>query len=138
MINCKKVKFKKITDGRGSLTPIEYPNDLPFEIQRIYYIYDVKENVERGFHSHKDLEQILIAVNGSIKIRVKNHLNEEIIELNTSDEGLYIGPMIWREMYDFSEGAVLLVLASQKYDEFDYIRNYDDYIELSKKNLNKR
>lgn len=136
MINCRKVIFKKITDDRGSLTAIEYPKDLPFEIKRIYYIYEVGKGVERGFHSHKDLEQILIAVNGSIKIRIKNHLSEEIIELNTPNEGLYIGPMIWREMYDFSEGAVLLVLASHEYDESDYIRNYDEYIELSKKYFN--
>lgn len=133
MINCKKFKFDKISDGRGSLTPIEYPKDLPFEIKRIYYIYGVEKDAERGFHSHKDLEQILIAVNGSIKIRIKTHLLEEIVELNKPEEGLYIGPMIWREMFDFSEGAVLLVLASHEYDEADYIRDYEEYKVLSKK-----
>ena len=132
MINCKMYSFKRITDGRGSLTPIEYDSDIPFDIKRIYYIYGVNDGIRRGFHSHKDLEQILIAISGSIKILVKNHKEEEIIELNDPSKGLYIGPMIWREMYDFSEGAVLLVLASRKYDENDYIRDYDQYLKLSK------
>lgn len=137
MINCKMYDFKKITDDRGYLTPIEYDKDIPFKINRIYYIYGVKEGIRRGFHSHQDLEQILIAIHGSVKILVKNHLEEEIIELNDPGKGLYIGPMIWREMYDFSYDGVLLVLASKKYDELDYIRDYDKYLTLSKKYFKK-
>lgn len=127
MKNVRMVDFKKITDNRGILTPIEYPKDIPFEIKRIYYIYDVLNGVERGFHSHRDLEQILIALGGKIKIRVKTPFEEEIVELNDPGKGLYIGPYIWREMFDFDEKATLLVLASHEYDESDYIRNYEEY-----------
>lgn len=133
MKNVKKVNFKSMGDGRGNLVPIEYPKQLEFPLKRIYYIYDVNENIRRGLHSHNDLEQILIAVNGSIKVLTKTPYEEEVHELNNPTEGLYIGPMIWREMYDFSNGAVLLVLASHEYDESDYIRNYDEYKVRAKK-----
>lgn len=132
MENVKTVNFKTITDKRGSMIPIEYPKQLEFPLKRIYYIYDVDKNERRGFHSHNDLEQILIAVNGSIKILVKTPYEEEIIELNDPSKGLYIGPMVWREMFDFSDQAVLLVLASHEYDESDYIRNYEEYEEKAK------
>lgn len=133
MYNCAKIKFKKFLDKYGALTPIEAKNDIPFEIKRVYYITKVEENVTRGFHSHKKLHQVLLCLNGSVKIRVKNSQEEEIVELNDSSVGLYIGPMIWREMFDFSEGAVLLVLASEYYDESDYIRNYDFYLDEANK-----
>lgn len=137
MINCKKIEFKNISDNRGSLVAIEYPKSLSFEIKRIYYIFDVAKDTERGFHSHNDLEQVLIAVHGKIKIRLKTDTNEEIVQLDNPAEGLYIGPMIWREMFDFSDGAVLLVLASHEYDENDYIRNYDEYLQAAKKYFNR-
>lgn len=127
MQNVRPIEFKKITDGRGNLTPIEYPIDIPFEIKRIYYIYNVGEGVPRGFHSHKDLEQILLAVNGNIDILVKTPEEEQIIRLDDPAKGLYIGPMIWREMHNFSNQAVLLVLASNVYDEKDYLRDYNEY-----------
>lgn len=133
MKNVKKVNFQSIGDGRGNLVPIEYPKQLEFPLKRIYYIYDVNEDVRRGFHSHNDLEQVLIAVSGNIKVLVKTPYEEEVYELNNPSEGLYIGPMIWREMYDFSNGAVLLVLASHEYDESDYIRDYDKYKIRAKK-----
>ena len=129
----KKIKLNKIGDGRGNLTPIEYPKQISFPLKRIYYIYDVGKDIRRGFHSHNNLEQVLIAVKGSVKILVKTPFEEEEIELNNPSEGLYIGPMIWREMFDFSNDAVLLVLASHEYDENDYIRNYEDYLEKAKK-----
>lgn len=129
MYNCGIIKFKNIKDKYGSLVPIESQRDIPFEVKRIYYISDVKSDITRGFHSHRMLHQVLICVNGSVKIRVKNPNEEEIIELNENSKGLYIGPLIWREMFDFSEGAVLLVLASEYYDENDYIRNYDFYLD---------
>lgn len=138
MQNCKVINFAKITDGRGGLTPIEFPKDLPFEIKRIYYIYDVSKGTRRGYHSHKDLEQVLLAVNGEIKILIKTPYEEEIIQLNDPAQGLYIGPMIWREMFDFSEKSVLLVLASHEYDENDYLRNYDEYEKAYQKTYRKR
>ncbi len=133
MINCGIMKFKDIAGSYGHLTPIESKIDVPFDIKRIYYITRVGQDVTRGFHSHKKLHQVLICLNGSVKIRLKNPKEEEVIELNNPSVGLYIGPLIWREMFDFSEGSVLLVLASEYYDESDYIRNYDFYLEEAKK-----
>lgn len=129
--NCKMVEFAEKTDGRGKLIPIEYPKQLEFPIKRIYYIYDVSEGVTRGFHSHKDLEQILIAIHGKIKIRVKTPYEDDIVELTSPNQGLYIGPMVWREMFDFENDGILLVLASHEYDETDYIRDINEYIKLA-------
>ena len=135
--NCGMLQFKRIESisdkSLGALTPIEFPSNIPFDINRIYYIYDVENGVTRGFHSHKELHQVLISVNGSVKIRVKTPYEEEVVELNDPSEGLYIGPMVWREMFDFQDDAVLLVLASNKYDENDYIRDWDLYVQESKK-----
>ena len=127
MENVKKIKFKVNTDKWGNLTPIEQKKDIGFNIKRIYYIYEVEEGVRRGFHSHKKLEQILICVHGKVNILVKTPNEEEIVTLDNPSEGLYIGPNIWREMYDFEDGAVLLVLASDYYKVSDYIREYDKY-----------
>ena len=129
MFNSGLIKFKKFEDKYGNLTPVEGSRDIPFEVKRVYYITKVQQGVTRGFHSHRNLHQVLICLNGSVKIRLKNPKEEEVVELNDSSVGLYIGPMIWREMFDFSEGSVLLVLASDYYDEKDYIRNFDFYIE---------
>ncbi len=133
MLNCALVKFKEVRDKYGHLTPIEGKVDIPFEIKRVYYISKVEQGVTRGFHSHRKLHQVLICLNGSVKIRLKNLDSEEVVELNEPSLGLYIGPYIWREMFDFTEGSVLLVLASEYYDEDDYIRNYDYYLEEAKK-----
>lgn len=127
MKNVKLLQYKDYTDKYGHLTPLEGNGDIPFKIKRVYYISKVKSDVRRGFHSHIDLEQVLICVNGSVKILTKTPYEEQIIELNDQTKGLYIGPMIWREMYDFSDQAVLLVLASKHYNEQDYIREYDEY-----------
>jgi len=128
-MNVKIVKFKNNTDTYGSLVPIEGEVDFPFPIKRIYYIYNVPKDIRRGFHSHKDLHQILINVSGSTDILVKTPNEEQIFHLSNPTEGLYIGPNIWREMYNFSEDSVLLVLASELYDENDYIRDYSKYVE---------
>lgn len=128
MKNVKILQLPKISDSTyGSLTAIECGKEIPFDVKRVYYIYDVPGNTRRGFHSHNDLHQILICVKGSVKILTKTPFEEEIHELNQANQGLYIGPMVWREMYDFSQDAVLVVLASELYDEADYIRKYDDY-----------
>ncbi len=129
MYNCSLIKFKDIYDKYGHLTPIESKIDIPFEIKRVYYITGVEEGVTRGHHSHRKLHQILICLKGSIKIKAKNPNEEEVIELKDASVGLYIGPYVWREMFDFTEGSVLLILASEYYDEDDYIRNYDFYLE---------
>ena len=129
MYNCSLLKFRDIGDKYGHLTPIEAKYDIPFEIKRIYYISRVDKDVIRGFHAHRKLHQVLICVNGQVSIRVKSTKDEQVYVLQRADEGLYIGSFVWREMFNFSEDAVLLVLASEHYDESDYIRNYDFYIE---------
>jgi dTDP-4-dehydrorhamnose 3,5-epimerase-like enzyme len=129
MFNVRMIKFKKISDNYGSLVPVEADADVPFNIKRVYYIFGVEKEVRRGFHSHSRLHQVLICLNGSIKILLKTPDEQKIIELNDESEGLYIGPMIWREMYDFSEGSTLLVLANEHYDEKEYIRKYDNYVQ---------
>ena len=122
-------KFQQHGDERGHLTVIEGEDDIPFKIERVYYLYDTKDGVVRGLHAHKKLQQILVCVNGTCKIRLDDGRETTVIELNSPKEGIYVGANVWREMYDFSENAVLLVMASEKYDEQDYIRNYEAFIE---------
>ena len=125
-----KYTFPPHGDDRGQLVAIEAMKDLPFPINRVYYIYDTLPGVRRGFHAHKCLQQILLCVNGSCKIHLDNgHETAEVL-LDKPNEGLYIANNMWREMYDFTPGTVLLVLASEYYDEADYIRNYDDFIKM--------
>lgn len=130
--NCKMISFETHGGAYGNLTAIEGNRDIPFTIQRIYYITQVPTGVTRGFHSHRALEQVLLCVHGSVSIRIKTPSEEEIVLLNDGSKGLYIGHMVWREMFDFSPGAVLLVLASEHYTEEDYIRDYSQYIEEGK------
>ena len=131
--NTKMIRLPHHDDNYGSLVPIEENCDIPFGIKRVYYIYDVQNGVRRGFHSHRDLEQILVCVHGKVKILVKTPLEEEVIQLDDPRNALWIGPMVWREMYDFSEDAVLLVLASEHYKVSDYIRDYAVYKREAKK-----
>ena len=109
---------------------------LPFEIKRVYYIYDTLPGVRRGFHAHLNLQQILLCVNGSCKIHLDNGTDTAEVTLDKPNEGLYISNDMWREMYDFTPGTVLLVLASEYYDEADYIRNYEDFIKMLQKKEN--
>lgn len=125
-----KYAFQQHGDDRGMLVALEEYNDIPFEIKRVYYMYDTKMGVHRGFHAHKSLKQILICIHGSCKILLDNGMGEKkIISLEKPYEGLYISNDMWREMYDFSEDAVLLVLASELYREEDYIRDYDEFLD---------
>lgn len=124
----KIYKFQPHGDERGQLIAIEAQKDIPFEVKRVYYIYDTKERVRRGFHAHKSLQQILVCVHGSCKIHLDNGTETEEVVLDKPDVGLYIASDMWREMYDFSPDAVLLVLASEHYNESDYIRNYDEFL----------
>jgi len=133
MKKVKNYEFKYHSDNYGKLIALEENKEIPFTIKRVYYIYDVEDDVRRGFHSHKNLEQILICVHGNVKILLKTPTEEKVILLDDPSKGLYIGPDIWREMYDFNDGAVLMVLASEYYDESDYIRNYDEYEKYYKK-----
>ncbi len=138
MKNVKTINFRNIGDESGYLTPIEAERDIPFGIKRVYYITGVRSGERRGFHSHRDLHQLLICVSGSVKILVKTPFEEKIIILDKPYEGLYIGPMIWREMFDFSEGSALVVLASEHYSEDDYIRDYPQYEKEAREYWSKR
>ena len=126
----KKFSFTPHGDDRGQLIAVEAGKDIPFEVKRVYYIYDTLPGVRRGFHAHKHLQQALVCVHGSCKIHLDNGHEQQEVTLNSPAEGLYIANDMWREMYDFSEGAVLLVLASEHYDESDYIRDYSTFIKL--------
>ena len=129
------VSFPMHGDDRGQLIAIEQQIDIPFEIKRVYYIFDTLSNVRRGFHAHKELQQVLICTSGECKILLDDGKEKMTVHLNSPSEGLYISGCIWREMYDFSPGAVLMVLASEHYDESDYIRKYDEFIKYVKENL---
>lgn len=128
----KTYTFPPHGDDRGQLVAIEAMKDLPFAVKRVYYIYDTLPGVRRGFHAHRNLQQILLCVNGSCKIHLDNGMDTAEVTLDQPNVGLYIANDMWREMYDFTPGAVLLVLASEYYDEADYIRNYDDFIKMVK------
>ena len=125
-----KYVFQPHGDDRGQLVALEEFIDIPFEIKRVYYMYETGEGVRRGFHAHKSLEQILICIHGTCKILLDNGFEKKIVPLEKPYEGLYISNDMWREMYDFSPDAVLLVLASDLYDESDYIRDYDEFIKM--------
>ncbi len=124
----KKYNFQIHGDDRGQLVALEEMKDIPFEIKRVYYMYDTLEGVRRGYHAHKCLEQILICIHGTCKILMDDGKEKAEVLLDKPYEGLYISNAIWREMFDFSPDAVLMVLASEYYDEKDYIRNYDDFL----------
>ena len=127
--------FPSHGDARGQLIALEESKDIPFQIKRVYYIYDTKENVARGFHAHKKLKQVLICVSGSCKIRLDNGKESAVVTLAHPSEGLFLSHNIWREMYDFTPDAVLLVLASEHYEESDYIRDYNEFIKYTNNNV---
>ncbi|MBV7405705.1 FdtA/QdtA family cupin domain-containing protein [Enterobacter sp. ENT03] len=124
----KFIDFNILGDERGSLVAIENNKNIPFEIKRIYYIFGTKENVSRGYHAHRDLQQVAICVSGHCEFIIDDGINRESVLLNNPTKGLYIDNNKWREMHNFSEDCVLLVIASKFYDEEDYIRNYDDFL----------
>lgn len=126
---CNKIKLPKISDPRGNLTFIEENCHIPFDIQRVYYLYDVPSGAERGGHAHKGLHQLIIAMSGSFDVVIDDGVNKKRYHLNRSYNGLYICPMIWRELDNFSSGSVCMVLASNRYDEDDYYRDYSEYLQ---------
>ncbi|OUQ26616.1 dTDP-6-deoxy-3,4-keto-hexulose isomerase [Lachnoclostridium sp. An131] len=124
----KILEFGDLGDERGKLVVVEGAMDIPFEIKRVFYIYGSDSQVIRGQHANRDSEFVLINVSGSSKVRVDNGFEEEVIELNRPRMGLYLPTMVWKDMYDFSEDSVLLVLANTHYDGNEYIRDYDEYL----------
>ena len=132
---CSIVNLKKITDPRGNLTYIEGTHDVPFQIKRVYYLYDVPGGSIRGGHAHKHLQQLIVAMSGSFDVTVDDGYQRSTFHLNRSYYGLYIPNMVWRELDNFSSGSVCLVLASEYYDEGDYYRNYELFkLDLNAKN----
>ena len=125
---CQIISLPKISEPRGNLTFVESGNQIPFDIQRVYYLYDVPGGAERGGHAHKALQQLIIAMSGSFDVVLDDGAYKKRVHLNRSYSGLYVCPMIWRELDNFSSGSVCMVLASNKYDEEDYYREYVDFM----------
>ena len=125
-----KYMFQPHGDDRGQLIALEEFKDIPFAIKRVYYMYDTTRNVRRGCHAHKSLEQILICLHGKCKIFLDSGEEKKVVLLERPYEGVYVANNMWREMYDFSEDAVLLVLASDFYKEEDYIRDYSEFLKF--------
>ena len=130
---CHIIQLPKLSDCRGKLSFVEGKHHIPFEIQRVYYLYDVPAGSKRGAHGHKKLQQLMIPLAGSFSITLDDGINKKSFHLTKSWEGLYISPMIWRELNDFSIDAVCLVLASDYYDEKDYFRDYSQFLEATRK-----
>lgn len=127
--NCKMIELPRITDPRGNLTFVEANRHVPFSIERMYYLYDVPGGAERGGHAHKALHQLIVAMSGSFDVILDDGHEKKRFHLNRSYNGLYVCPMIWRELDNFSSGSVCMVLASNFYDEADYYRDYAEYLE---------
>ena len=123
------IDFNILGDERGLLIALEENKNIPFVIKRVYYIFGTKENVRRGFHAHKQLNQVAVCVNGNCKMLLDDGKAKQLITLDRPEQGLIVREMIWHEMFDFNDDCVLLVLASELYDEDDYIRSYEKFKE---------
>lgn len=132
--DCKLIEINQIGDRRGHITVVENHNEIPFDIKRIYYLYDVPSGEERGGHAHKELQQMIVAASGSFDVIVDDATNKKTFSLNRPNKGLYFPAGLWREINNFSSGAICLVLASHVYQEEDYIRDYKDYKKFIKQN----
>jgi len=126
--DCIILNLPKITNRRGNITPVEGMKDVPFDIARVYYLYDVPSGSERGGHAHKELQQLLVSVMGAFDVILDDGRNKKTVHLDRAHYGLYIPRMIWRKLANFSSGGICLVLASLPYDEGDYYRDYDAYM----------
>lgn len=128
--DCSIIHFRKIENRAGNITPIENSKDIPFDIKRVFYLYDIPGGEDRGAHSHKICHQLLIAASGSFDVFLDDGNNKKTVTLNRPYVGLHIPPGIWAAEQSFSSGAICLVLASEKYDSEDYIRNYREYLKI--------
>jgi hypothetical protein len=131
-MNIKTLAFDILGDSRGSLVALEGHNNIPFDIKRVYYIFGTKEGVRRGFHAHKTLKQVAVCIRGSCKFLLDDGKDKSEIELNAPYVGLYFEGLLWREMFDFSPDCVLMIFADDVFKEEDYIRDYDEFLGLSK------
>ncbi len=131
---CKIIDLPKINDPRGNLTFVESEKHIPFEIKRVFYIYDVPTGESRGAHSHHTLKQFIICLAGSFDVKVDDGRKKKVIHLNRPWQGVFIPPMIWDSEANFDPGSVCLVLSSDMYNEKDYIRNYDEFLEVVQSN----
>ncbi|QUM77889.1 WxcM-like domain-containing protein [Moritella sp. 24] len=129
-MDIKFIQFQSHGDDRGSLVSLEDHKNIPFTIQRVYYMFDTKENVRRGFHAHKELKQLAIVLKGSCRFLLDDGKEKIELLLDNPEQGLYIESFMWREMYDFSDDCVLMVLADSFYDESDYIRDYNEFTKM--------
>ncbi len=132
VFDCFTLELHRYIDRTGNLTAVENLKDIPFEVKRIYYLYDVPGGESRGAHAHKDLQQLIVAASGAFDVSINDGVNRKTVSLNRPYIGLYLTPGMWREIHNFSSGAICLVLASSIYTEDDYIRNYDDFLTYKK------
>lgn len=128
--DCKTLELPKVHSISGNITSLAGNTDLPFDIQRVYYLYDVPGGANRGGHAHRDLHQLIVAAGGSFDVLIDDGNQKRVVQLNQPYMGLLIVPGIWRELIHFSSGAICLVLASHKYDKDDYIRSYDTFLKF--------
>jgi hypothetical protein len=129
--DCVILPLSKIHNRAGNITIVEENKNVPFNVRRIYYLYDIPGGADRGGHAHKKLYQLIVAASGAFNVLLDDGKNKKIVMLNRPDYGLMIVPGIWRELFEFSSGAICLVLASQKYDQNDYISEYDQFVKFS-------
>jgi dTDP-4-dehydrorhamnose 3,5-epimerase-like enzyme len=132
-MNINIIDFPPLGDSRGSLVALESNKHVPFDIKRVYYIFGTQKEVSRGFHAHRHLTQVAVCVTGKCRMVLDDGKQRSEIWLDSSTKGILIKDMVWREMHDFSEDCVLLVLASEHYDENDYIRDFDEFLEIAQK-----
>ncbi|MBY5988564.1 TDP-4-oxo-6-deoxy-alpha-D-glucose-3,4-oxoisomerase [Roseovarius sp. THAF27] len=126
--DCRLIDLPKVSDARGNLTFVEGHNHIPFDIKRVYYLYDVPGGADRGEHAHKDLHQFVISMSGSFDLLLDDGFEQKRFQLNRPYYGIYVCPMMWRYLDNFSSGSVCMVLASGPYDEDDYIRDRDEFL----------
>ena len=130
--DCVMLPLNKIHNRAGNITIVEGNENVPFDVKRIYYLYDIPGGEDRGGHAHKDLRQLIVAASGSFNILLDDGQNKKIVTLNRPDYGLLVVPGIWRDLMDFSSGAICMVLASKCYSEDDYIREYRKFLNFKK------